>query len=171
MFIIDDFGRQNISPQALLNRWMFPLETRQDFCSLITGQQFAVPFDQLVIFCTNLDPHALADEAFLRRIRHKIFIGWVSRGQYLEIFRRVCEQHGLSFDQNLVAKMMARYYAHRPFRACHPRDLVENLLDRARALGKPPQLTEQELDLACQSYFIKNQGINDYDKPAESSQA
>jgi predicted ATPase with chaperone activity len=171
VFIIDDFGRQNISPQALLNRWMFPLETRQDFCSLITGQQFAVPFDELVIFCTNLNPHALADEAFLRRIRHKIFIGEVYREQYLEIFRRVCEQFGLSFDQNLVEKMMARYYAQRPMRACHPRDLMENLLDRARALGQPPQLTEQGLDLACHSYFIKRTGINDYDKPGQASRA
>jgi predicted ATPase with chaperone activity len=78
IFIIDDFGRQKISPQQLLNRWMFPLESRQDFCSLHTGQQFAVPFDQLIIFCTNLDPYALADEAFLRRIRHKVYIGDVS---------------------------------------------------------------------------------------------
>ena len=92
VFIIDDFGRQKMSPRQLLNRWMYPLETRQDFCCLHTGQQFGVPFDQLIIFSTNLNPHSLADEAFLRRIRHKIFIGYVTPSQYLTIFRRVCQE-------------------------------------------------------------------------------
>jgi len=145
---------------------MFPLDARQDFCSLHTGQQFAVPFDELIIFCTNLDPNALADEAFLRRVRHKVFIGEVSQEQYLEIFRRACEQYGLSFDLNFIQEMVERYYVQgsRPFRACHPRDLIENLIDRARSLGQVPQLAYQALDLACQSYFLKSQGIIDYDK-------
>jgi predicted ATPase with chaperone activity len=166
LFIIDDFGRQKISPQKLLNRWMVPLESRKDFCSLHTGQQFSVPFDQLIIFCTNMDPYALADEAFLRRIRHKVFIGEVFLEQYLEIFRRACEQHGLNFDHNIIQKMVEYYYlpVSRPFRACHPRDLLENLIDNARSLGQVPQLTCQELDLACRSYFIKSRGITDYDK-------
>ena len=169
IFIIDDFGRQKISPQQLLNRWMFPLESRQDFCSLHTGQQFAVPFDQLIIFCTNLDPYALADEAFLRRIRHKVYIGDVSEAQYLEIFRRACIQYNLDFDLSLVKEMVQRYYVEssRPFRACQPRDLLENLIDRARSLGQSPQLTSQGLDQACQSYFIKSQGILDYDRVAD----
>ena len=95
VLIIDDFGRQKISPRQLLNRWMLPLETRQDFCNLHTGQQFNIPFDQLLIFCTNLDPNTLADEAFLRRIHHKIYIGNITPEQYLEIFRRECARHGL----------------------------------------------------------------------------
>ena len=171
LFIIDDFGRQKISPQILLNRWMFPLEARQDFCNLHTGQQFAVPFDQLIIFSTNLDPYALADEAFLRRIRHKVFIGEVDLEQYLEIFRRVCEHYDLVFDQDLVQSMVERYYVQfsRPFRACHPRDLVENLMDRARSVGQAPKLTYQDLDSACQSYFIKSRGIIDYDMASEAS--
>jgi hypothetical protein len=170
VFIIDDFGRQKISPQKLLNRWMFPLETRQDFCSLHTGQQVAVPFDQLIIFCTNLDPLALADEAFLRRIRHKVFIGQVSRGQYLEIFRRVSEQNRLNFNEEAVQELVERYYVRgsRPFRACHPRDLVEIMIDHARALGQAPQLTYQNLDQSFQSYFIQSQGVIDYDAPTES---
>jgi predicted ATPase with chaperone activity len=161
MFIIDDFGRQIISPQRLLNRWMFPLETRQDFCNLHTGQQFAVPFDQLIIFATNLDPSELADEAFLRRIRYKVYIGDVSQEQYEEIFRRVCDKYGVRFAPNLLKEMMARYYTQdqRQMRACHPRDLMENLIDRARALGQEPQLTAENLDLACKSYFIQNRGI------------
>jgi energy-coupling factor transporter ATP-binding protein EcfA2 len=166
VLIIDDFGRQRISPQNLLNRWMFPLESRQDICNLHTGQQFAVPFDQLIIFCTNLDPAVLADEAFLRRIRHKIFIGHPSYEQYLEIFRLVCKQHGLNFDAKIIQKMVNIYYLKesRPFRACDPRDLIENLIDHARALDQVPQFTYQDLDLACRSYFIKSSGPIDYDQ-------
>jgi predicted ATPase with chaperone activity len=166
VFIIDDFGRQKIDPKQLLNRWMYPLETRQDFCNLHTGQQFAVPFDQLVIFCTNLDPNTLADEAFLRRIRHKVFIGHISQEQYLEIFRRVCKKYDLKFDHMVVREMMDQFYLQgsRPMRACHPRDLVEKLLDRAKFKGTTPQLNYEDLHSACQTYFVKDTYIYDYDK-------
>jgi hypothetical protein len=169
VFIIDDFGRQKITPRQLLNRWIYPLETRQDFCCLHTGQQFGVPFDQLIIFSTNLNPYSLADEAFLRRIRHKIFIGYVSPEQYLEIFRGVCDQYQIAFDPEIIRDMMARYYviSSRPFCACHPRDLIENLIDRARFLEQTPQLTSQELDYVCQTYFVKPMGVNDYDAIGE----
>ncbi|MFA5110661.1 MAG: hypothetical protein WC443_04570 [Desulfobaccales bacterium] len=165
VFIIDDFGRQKITPRQLLNRWIYPLESRQDFCCLHTGQQFGVPFDQLIIFSTNLNPYSLADEAFLRRIRHKIFMGYVSPEQYLEIFRRVCAEYQIAFDPEVIRDMMARYYviSSRPFCACHPRDLVENLVDRARFLEQTPQLTSQELDYVCQTYFVKPMGLTDYD--------
>ena len=165
IFVIDDFGRQKISPRVLLNRWMYPLETRQDFLCLNTGQQFAVPFDQLVIFATNLDPYGLADAAFLRRIRHKIFIGHTNVEQYLEIFRKVCEQQGIEFDEEVVRSMMARHYfaASRPMSACHPRDIIENLMDRARFLKIKPSLSPQFLDYACQSYFVKPKEVIDYD--------
>ena len=165
VFIIDDFGRQKITPRQLLNRWIYPLESRQDFCCLHTGQQFGVPFDQLIIFSTNLNPYSLADEAFLRRIRHKIFIGYVSPEQYLEIFRRLCAEFQIAFDPEIIRDMMARYYviSSRPFCACHPRDLIENLLDRARFLEQTPQLTSQELDYVCQTYFVKPMGVTDYD--------
>jgi hypothetical protein len=169
VFIIDDFGRQKVSPRQLLNRWMYPLETRQDFCSLHTGQQFGIPFDQLIIFSTNLNPYSLADEAFLRRIRHKIFVGYVSPEQYLEIFRRVCEEHNIAFEAEPIRDMMARYYviSARPLCACHPRDLVENLVDRARFMGQTPQLSSQELDYVCATYFVKPMGITDYDAIGE----
>jgi hypothetical protein len=165
IFVIDDFGRQKVSPRVLLNRWMYPLETRQDFLCLNTGQQFAVPFDQLIIFATNLDPYGLADAAFLRRIRHKIFIGHVNVEQYLDIFRRVCQQQDIEFDEETVRSMMARHYfaASRPMSACHPRDIIENLLDRARFLKLKPALTPQLLDHACQSYFVKPKEVIDYD--------
>jgi hypothetical protein len=165
VFIIDDFGRQKITPRQLLNRWIYPLEGRQDFCCLHTGQQFGVPFDQLIIFSTNLNPYSLADEAFLRRIRYKIFIGYVSPEQYLEIFRRVCANYQVEFVPEVVRDMMARYYviSSRPFCACHPRDLIENLVDRARFLEQTPQLTSPELDYVCQTYFVKPMGVTDYD--------
>jgi hypothetical protein len=166
VFIIDDFGRQKISPKELLNRWMYPLETRQDFCNLHSGQQFTVPFDQLIIFCTNLEPSTLADEAFLRRIRHKVFIGYVSTEQYMEIFRRACQHYRLKFDEEVVHKIIQQYYVQgsRPLRACHPRDLLEKLLDRANFLERTPQVTYENLDLACQTYFIKSMGIVDFDQ-------
>ncbi|MCL6622062.1 MAG: ATPase [Syntrophobacterales bacterium] len=163
VFLIDDFGRQKISPRHLLNRWMYPLETRQDFLTLNTGQQFAVPFDQLVIFATNLDPQGLADPAFLRRIRHKIYVGHVEEEQYLEIFRRVCAQQNLAFNLEAVRQMMRTVYASRPMNACHPRDLVDNLLDRARFLKITPELTPEQLEEACRSYFVSGTGIIDYD--------
>ena len=169
VFIIDDFGRQKVTPRQLLNRWMYPLETRQDFCCLHTGQQFAVPFDQLIIFSTNLNPYSLADEAFLRRIRYKIFVGYVSPEQYVEIFRRVCREFHIEFDLEIVRDMMTRYYvmSARPLCACHPRDIVENLVDRARYFGNKPQLTSQDLDYVCQTYFVKPMGITDYDAIGE----
>ncbi len=165
VFIIDDFGRQKMSPRQLLNRWMYPLESRQDFCCLHTGQQFGVPFDQLIIFSTNLNPLSLADEAFLRRIRHKIFIGYVTPNQYLSIFRRVCQDWNMQFDEEIVREIMNRYYfaTARPLSACNPRDLVENLVDRARFLGEEPRLSAEELDSACQTYFVKQTDIANYD--------
>jgi hypothetical protein len=173
VFIIDDFGRQKITPRQLLNRWIYPLESRQDFCCLHTGQQFGVPFDQLIVFSTNLNPYSLADEAFLRRIRYKIFIGYVSPEQYLEIFRRVCADYQVEFAPEVVRDMMARYYviSSRPFCACHPRDLIENLVDRAQFLEQTPQLTSQELDYVCQTYFVKPMGVTDYDAISDEPKA
>jgi hypothetical protein len=170
VLIIDDFGRQRISPQELLNRWMYPLETRQDFCNLHTGQQFAIPFDQLVIFCTNLDPNALADEAFLRRIRHKVFIGEVTHEQFMQIFARVCKNYGLTYDAQLIQDLLEKHYVpvSRPLRACHPRDILENLVDRAKFLRRVPELTFEDLDLACENYFIKSSNIKDYDQQEET---
>jgi energy-coupling factor transporter ATP-binding protein EcfA2 len=173
IFVIDDFGRQKISPRVLLNRWMYPLETRQDFLILHTGQQFAVPFDQLIIFATNLDPYGLADAAFLRRIRHKIFIGHVNVEQYLEIFKRVCQLQDIEFEEENVRSMMARHYfaASRPMSACHPRDIIENLMDRARFLKIKPSLSPQLLDYACQSYFVKPKEVIDYDTVLDEPRA
>jgi predicted ATPase with chaperone activity len=156
VFIVDDFGRQRLSPQELLNRWIIPLENRQDFLHLRTGQKITIPFDQFIVFATNLDPRSLVDDAFLRRLRSKVKIDYVSRSQFVEIFHRCCDQYQLSFNLNVVEHLLKVYYDNdqRPLTACHPRDLLEKILDYSRYYKIPPKLTPENLDRACQSYFV-----------------
>ena len=156
VFIVDDFGRQRLAPQELLNRWIIPLENHQDFLRLRTGQKFAIPFDQFIIFATNLEPRTLMDDAFLRRLRSKVKMDYVSRTQFVEIFRLYCDQYHLEFDPEAVEYLLGRYYddGQRPMTACHPRDLLEQILDYCRFHGLAPRLTPENLDRACHSYFI-----------------
>ncbi len=156
VFIVDDFGRQQISPQELLNRWIIPLETRQDFLRLRTGQKFAVPFDQFIIFATNLEPRALVDDAFLRRLRSKVKVDYVNRTQFVEIFQLFCDQNHLEFDPEAVEYLLTQYYddGKRPLTACHPRDLLEQILDYCRYYQLAPRLTPENIDRACHSYFV-----------------
>lgn len=157
VFILDDFGRQRLDPQELLNRWLIPMENRRDFLCLHTGRKFAIPFDQMLIFSTNLDPDTLLDTAFLRRLRHKIKLNHVDREQFLAIFRLVCEQYQLEYQEEAVHYVLARYYepCSRPLAACHPRDLVELVMNLARYFEIPPALTRETLDQACQTYFME----------------
>ena len=129
--LIDDFGRQRVPPQEILNRWIFPLENRYDFYTLETGRQIMVPFDVMLILSTNLPPQALVDEAFLRRIRYKIEIKDPTEEQYRLIFRRVCEDQNLECDEVSLAHLLHYHYfeSRRELRACHPRDLVEQMID------------------------------------------
>jgi predicted ATPase with chaperone activity len=154
--MVDDFGRQQIRPDELLNRWIIPLENRQDFLCLHTGQKFAIPFDQFIIFATNLDPYSLVDEAFFRRVRSKIKLDYVNREQFLEIFRLVCQKNQVEFNQEAVDYLLANYYdeGKRPMTACHPRDLVEQIMSYARFNQIDPKLTRENLDRACQVYFV-----------------
>jgi len=156
LFIVDDFGRQQITPQELLNRWITPLENRQDFLCLHTGQKFAIPFDQFIIFATNLEPRSLVDDAFLRRLRSKVKVDYVTRTQFVEIFRLYCDQYHLEFNPEAVEYLLGRYYddGQRPLIACHPRDLLEQVLDYCRFHRLTPSLTPENLDRACQSYFV-----------------
>jgi hypothetical protein len=156
IFIVDDFGRQQITPQELLNRWIFPLENHQDFLRLHTGQKFTIPFDQFIVFATNLEPSTLVDEAFLRRLRSKVRVGHVNREQYTEIFRLVCRQYGVKFEQDAVAYLLNEHYARvsRPMSTCQPRDLLEQILDYCRFHGLTPRLTRDNLDRACRNYFV-----------------
>jgi predicted ATPase with chaperone activity len=156
VFIIDDFGRQNVAPQALLNRWIVPLEKRMDYLTLHTGKKFAIPFDTLVIFCTNIEPRQLADEAFLRRMRNKIYVGDPTAESYAEIFRRYCEKRAIPFEPRAVEYLYQQYYAAYKItpRSCHPRDLIEQIVSIAKFYEIPPSLEPWFLDRACQNYLL-----------------
>ncbi|HEU5327761.1 MAG TPA: ATP-binding protein [Thermomicrobiales bacterium] len=155
MFLIDDFGRQQVHPRELLNRWIVPLEKRIDYLTLHTGKKIEVPFDELIVFSTNLEPKDLVDEAFLRRIQNKIRIHNPTPESYREIFRRQCKSFGVSFDQEMLIYLLREYYIKpkRELRACHPRDLLRILIGFARYHNTTPQLTTQLIDRACQVYF------------------
>jgi predicted ATPase with chaperone activity len=157
MFLIDDFGRQQVRPRDLLNRWIVPLEKGVDFLTLATGRKIEIPFYVLIVFSTNLDPRDLVDEAFLRRIRHKIEIGDPTYDQFREIFRRVCAAKGIKYDEQGLAYLLKEWYINhdRSLRAVHPRDIISQLLDIATYLNKPPMLTKDLIDRACASYFVK----------------
>ena len=161
MFLVDDFGRQRIRPQELLNRWIVPLESRIDYLTLHTGKKFQVPFDVLIVFATNLEPESLADEAFLRRIPYKIPIVDPTLEQFTTIFELVCRQNKLKFHQVMVAYLQRRHYTPvgRPLRACHPRDLLEQVMALCRYRGMTPKITRELLDRACASYFVD--GVDD----------
>jgi predicted ATPase with chaperone activity len=157
MFLIDDFGRQLVRPRDLLNRWVVPLEKRYDYLTLHTGQKIEVPFEVLIVFSTNLEPRDLVDEAFLRRIRHKIYVGDPSFDNFREIFCRECTNRNVPFDEEGLAYLLHEYYIKpgNPLRACHPRDLVEEIQDIARYLHVSPSLSRDLLDRACRAYFVK----------------
>ncbi len=157
MFLIDDFGRQQISPRALLNRWIIPLERRIDYLTLVTGNKMEIPFDELLIFSTNLDPKDLMDDAFLRRIRYKIHIMPPTIDEFREIFKRTCTQRDIEYNEAALAYIYNEYYVKLglQLRSCHPRDLLDQLMDIARYLRVRPMLAKELIDLACKSYFVK----------------
>jgi predicted ATPase with chaperone activity len=155
LLLIDDFGRQQMEPKELLNRWIVPLEERLDFLTFHTGKKFAIPFETLIVFSTNLDPESLVDEAFLRRIRHKMGVNNPTEQQYYKIFISVCRERGIRFDKNAFIHLLREHYfsVGRPLKACHPRDLLDQLADFATYRGKPPAMTVELVDLAARSYF------------------
>jgi len=156
LFIVDDFGRQQMDPHNLLNRWIVPLERMTDFMTLNTGMKFDVPFDQLVIFSTNIEPKKLVDEAFLRRIRYKIEISHPSEKEYEAIFMQVCEYNGIEFKRDIYDYLMKNYYKRLDVKlnACHPRDIIDHIIDNARYYIHPPHLTKEGVDIAWKSYFV-----------------
>jgi len=156
MLLIDDFGRQKVHPTDLLNRWIVPLEKRTDFLTLHTGKKFEIPFDQLVVFSTNLDPKELVDEAFLRRIKYKIEVGNPTEESFRQIFRRVCEVQGVPYVDQAVTYLIEHYYKPRELdlRSCHPRDLVMLIKDSARYRQIPPSLSKELLDQAVQVFLV-----------------
>ncbi len=157
ILLIDDFGRQQVRPRDLLNRWIVPLENRVDFLTLHTGRKIDIPFDVLVVFSTNLPPRDLVDEAFLRRLRHKIEIGDPNYEQYREIFRRVARAKGVEYSDQGLAYLLQEWYIkrNRKLRASHPRDLCDQIIDISRYLAVKPAMTRDLLERAAQSYFVE----------------
>ncbi len=157
ILLIDDFGRQQVRPRDLLNRWIVPLENRVDFLTLHTGRKMEVPFDVLVVFSTNLPPRDLVDEAFLRRLRHKIEIGDPSYEEYRAIFQRVAQAKGVQYNDQGLAYLLQEWYIkrNRKLRASHPRDLCDQIIDIARYQGKEPAMSREMIDAAAQSYFVE----------------
>ncbi|WP_439630477.1 ATPase [Gemmata sp.] len=154
VFLIDDFGRQQCSPKELLNRWILPLEDRHDFLTVASGKKFQVPFEQLIIFSTNLDPKDLVDDAFLRRIRHKVGVIAPSREVYEKIFASNCKRLGMNYDPGSVEYLYERYYLKgRSPRASDCRDLLEIVQSICRYRRQPVHLT-RDLMIEASASFI-----------------
>jgi energy-coupling factor transporter ATP-binding protein EcfA2 len=156
LLCIDDFGRQQVRPRDLLNRWIVPLEKQIDYLTLHTGRKIEIPFHVLVVFSTNMDPKDLVDEAFLRRIPHKIFVGDPSPEEFREIFRRMCEIKKIPYDERALVYLIQEHYvkAKRKLRAVHPRDILSHLEDLAAYTGTEPRLTKDLIDRAALAYFV-----------------
>ncbi len=155
--IIDDFGRQQMPAVQLLNRWITALEGGVDHLTLHTGQTLEAPFDVLVLFSTNLPPEDLADDAFLRRIRYKVEIPNPTMDEYHGIFKRECRRTNMAFDEAAYAYLMEHWYAahQRELRGCHPRDIVEAIVDAAAYDREPAVFTPHSIDEACATYFLR----------------
>jgi len=157
VFLIDDFGRQQVRPRDLLNRWIVPLENRIDYLTLHTGRKVEVPFDVLVVFSTNLPPKDLVDEAFLRRLRHKIEVGDPSYDTYRQIFATVAKQKGVRYNDQGLAYLLQEWYIKRKrkLRASHPRDICDQILDISRYMNTEPEMTKDMIDKAASAYFVE----------------
>jgi SpoVK/Ycf46/Vps4 family AAA+-type ATPase len=132
------------------------LEKRFDYLTLQTGNAIEIPFDMLIIFATNLEPRDLVDEAFLRRIRHKIDVQNPTFDEYREIFKRVARSKDIPYDEQSLTYVLQEYYVktNRQLRSCHPRDILDQINDIARYRGISPRLTKELIDQACSGYFV-----------------
>jgi predicted ATPase with chaperone activity len=158
ILIIDDFGRQLISPRDLLNRWIVPLDRKVDYLTLRYGVKFQIPFELMVVFSTNLEPSDLADEAFLRRIRNKIYVEAVDAPAFDQIFTRVVAARNMPAEPDsaeYLRKLCLRE-GRTELRACYPADICNILTAIGRYEGRPAQMTKSELERAAALYFAKN---------------
>jgi predicted ATPase with chaperone activity len=153
--VIDDFGRQRISPATLLNRWIVPLEKRHDYLTLASGRKICVPFDQFTVFSTNLEPRDLVDEAFLRRIPYKIDVENPTLEQFQQLFQRNCEDLGIRYHQPSLDHLVNSHYEKnsRQMRFCHARDLLHQVSVYCKLLGRPAEMGIDALDAAAKDYF------------------
>jgi hypothetical protein len=157
VFLIDDLGRQLVRPFDLLNRWIVPLEKSRDYLSLQNGKKFEIPFDQIILFSTNIEPRQLADEAFLRRIGYKIKIDYLGEEEYLGICRQVSERLGLPFRPEVIRYLLDEEHGRRGVRlsACHPNDVLSRVVEICRYEGVPPRLDNGMVARACKDYFTE----------------
>jgi predicted ATPase with chaperone activity len=156
VLIIDDFGRQRMRPEDLLNRWVVPLDRRIDFLALSGGKKMEIPFEMLVVFASNMDPAELVDACFLRRIQTKIKIGTVSDAQFCEIFRRVADENQVEFDAAIPKDLIdfIRGTMKQELRQCYPRDIVNQVLWAARYEGKKAYFDYAAMTQAVEAYFL-----------------
>jgi predicted ATPase with chaperone activity len=161
VFLIDDFGRQQASPIDLLNRWIMPLENGVDFLRLRTGQTIVIPFRSLIIFCTNIDPYHLADEAFFRRIQMKVGVYNPEETIYRQIFKRVCEETDIYFDDSSYRHLIEKWYLNdkRDFQAVHPRDILTIVKALCNYAHQDIHLTDEMIDEACSMYFVRQNPV------------
>ncbi len=153
--VIDDFGRQRMPIADLLNRWIIPLEAGYDFYSMSSGQRISMPFQQVIVFSTNLEPRDLVDEAFMRRIPYKIPVGDPTEGQFRELFDLLGANLGVEISPAAIDHLVERHYRRvdRPFRFCHPRDLLTHVINEAHYRGVRPCVTADSVDRAAETYF------------------
>jgi SpoVK/Ycf46/Vps4 family AAA+-type ATPase len=159
IYLIDDFGRGKVTPAEVLNRWIVPMERRIDFLNFRAGGKVSVPFEAFLVFSTNLSPEQLGDEAFLRRIQYKMFLRSPDEDEFLEILERVCVKENLPAPRPVLDAFLDRHYRNtkKPFRRCHPRDVVTHAVDLIQFERLPYQLTEELLDRAFESTFVTDQ--------------
>jgi predicted ATPase with chaperone activity len=155
MFLVDDLGRQVVSTRQLLNRWMIPMEQHHDYLMLRNGSKFRIPFDTLLFFSTNMQPSDLADEAFLRRIGYKIFVGEIGRDDFRRITVEACQRLGVRYSDDGFGLLVDHYHRTygRPLLACIPRDLVSQIAHHAAYCGDEAAMTREALDWAWHNYF------------------
>src|SRR6266850_4142784 len=159
--VIDDFGRQRVAPQDLLNRWIVPLERRVDYLALHTGKKIEVPFEQLVVFSTNLNEDDLADQAFLRRMGYRARVEPPTPGAYTEILKRAAYTRGIKCDQACIDHILNSYMIeHRQMKACEPRDLLDRISDLCLFEGRAPEITNSGIDVAWRNYFGAAHGFD-----------
>ena len=156
IYLIDDFGRQRATPAEILNRWIVPMERRIDYLTFQNGTKMHVPFDAFLIFSTNLKPHNLGDEAFLRRIQYKMLMRSPGEDEFTRIFEKFCESKKLPMDEGVLDSFLAERYraAGKPMRRCHPRDVLNHAIDIIRFEKREWRLTAELLDHAFESCFV-----------------
>ncbi|MDE0934884.1 MAG: AAA family ATPase [Mariniblastus sp.] len=155
VLLIDDFGRQRMTIDELLNRWIVPLEKRYDYLNTSNGKKIQMPFDQLVVFSTNLEPKDLVDDAFLRRIPYKIEVSNPSIENFVRLFKIMCVNYDFEWRPKMIQYLIRQHYApmKRELRNCHPRDLLLQVRNYCRYFKRPIELTEESIDFACENYF------------------